>query len=139
MWHLIDYVIVRKHDLKNICNVRSFHESEFWTAVLMLDWNSCCWLRSNLREVAPILLNRLNISKVGRSKSYTGTGRKISILGLFQRHNVKVFCGCCVLNIGFSQNRFHKNNETIKHLLTLKKNSDTLTLKPIFWLRKAWS
>ena len=134
-WHLIDYVIVRKRDMKDVCNVKSFHGAECWTDHALVRAKVKLHIKPKARSNNIRLPKRLNISKLNDPTVKQELVAKFDLLNdiesweSFRDDMYNSAADVLGLSEKKHQDWFDENNEQIKHLLSLKKNIHSLTLQ----------
>lgn len=63
-WHMIDYVIVRQRDLRDVCNTRVMRGADCWSDHRMLRSEMALRFRRSLRTNATKLPQRLDVKKL---------------------------------------------------------------------------
>jgi hypothetical protein len=63
-WHLIDYVLVRRRDLRDVTSVRTMRGAECWTDHRLVRAKLRLVLKPKMRKTASSLPKRLNVTKL---------------------------------------------------------------------------
>ena len=134
-WHLIDYVIVRRRDLSDICNVKSFHGCECWTDHALVRAKVKFRIVPKSRHNSIQLPKRLNISKLADpdiKNDLVESFNQLSAITYWESFRDDMFIRTANI-LGFSttnhQDWFDDNDAAIQNLLTLKRNIHTIALQ----------
>ncbi len=133
-WHLIDYVITRKRDMKDVCNVMSFHNSECWTDHALVRTKVKFQIRPKSRTNNRTLPKRMDISKINNPEIRQQIVESFNLLPNISSWDIfrDDIYDKAVTILGFSKGKnqdwFDDNNDEIQNLLTLKRNIHAITL-----------
>ena len=137
VWHLIDYIIIRKRDVRDMHSVRVMIGAECWTDHRLVRGSFLLKIRRKVKHAASSPPKRIDVSKLKCNEIAASFRTKISELEPLDPHNIwfdfkkKVYFTSSTL-LGFVKRKHHdwfdENDEEMKVLLEDKKRMLNKTL-----------
>ena len=134
VWHLLDYVIIRKRDIYDICNVKSLHGSDCWTDHSLVRAKFRLMIRRKERRGPVSIPRRMNVHRVYdavvREKLQTRLSN-IENTAKWEDFRDQVL-HCAVETLGYTTARhrdwFDENDVEIQRLLVRKRHAHNVLL-----------